>query len=210
MLQTRVSLFLLSAALYAQASAAPILGVTASSPNGSAFGNIANIVNGVGLVGGQLPTSLHSESGLATAWQAAGSGANSEINFDLGSVYALSGMAVWNTNGAFAGRGINALQVFFSLDNLTWTLITGSPSNFAQRTETGNIAAESFAWTPVTARYVRFDVGSTYNTNGAALNEVLFDGTQVVPELDGSAALAPLSLMWLGLLSLQRRRAKIG
>ena len=45
---------------------------------------------------------------------------------------------------------------------------------------------------------MRFEVLNTYDTNGSLVNEVLFDGTQVVPELD---------LICLGLLSVKRRRA---
>lgn len=197
--------FVLSAALFAQASAAPILGVTASSPNSNAAGVPANVVNGTGLIGGIQPTSQHNQSGSNTAWLSAASAANSELNFDLGDLYSLSGMAFWNANGSFAGRGIRTLQVLASVDGVIYTAIPGGPTTFAQ-VPTAPSSAEMFSWAPVFARFVRFDVLTTYDTNGALVNEVLFDGTLVVPELDSSTALMPLSLMCLGLLSLKRRR----
>lgn len=195
----------LSAALFAQASAAPILGVTASSPNGNSGGVPANVVNGSGLIGGLLPTSQHSQSGTNNAWLSAANAANSQLDFDLGGLYSLSGMAFWNANGAFVGRGIQTLQVLASTDGLSYSVIAGSPGSFAQ-VPTAPSSAEIFSWTPVLARFVRFDVITTYNGNGSLVNEVLFDGTEIVPELNGSTALMPLSMILLGLLSLKRHR----
>lgn len=196
----------LSAALLTQASAAPILGVTATSPNTNAGGVPANVVNGTGLTGGFLPTSLHSQSGSNTAWLSGANAADSQLDFALGDLYSLSGMAFWNANGAFSSRGIATLQVLTSLDGLIYTAIAGGPTTIAQ-VPAAPSPAEIFTWTPVVARFVRFDVLTTYNTNGSLVNEVLFDGTQVVPELDSTTALTPLSLICLGLLSLKRRRA---
>jgi hypothetical protein len=201
----RILQFGLAAALFAQASAAPILGVTASSPNGNAGGVPANVVNGTGLTGGILPTSQHSQSGTNTAWLSSANAANSQLDFDLGDLYSLSGMAFWNANGSFAGRGIQTLQILSSLDGLTYSLISGSPTILAQ-VPTAPSSAETFSWTPVAARFVRFDVVTTYNGNGALVNEVLFDGDKIVPELDGSTALIPFTTMCLALLSLKRRK----
>ena len=196
----------LLAALFSQASAAPILGVTASTPNGTAAGTIANVVNGTGLIGGILPTSEHTQSGTNTAWLSSATAANSQLDFDLGDLYLLSGMAFWNANGSFAGRGIQTLQILSSVDGLSYSLIAGSPITFAQPLNVPSLP-EVFSWSPVLARFVRFDVATTYNASGALVNEVLFDGSQIVPELDSTSALMPLSLMCLGLLSLKRRRA---
>lgn len=205
MIRSKLLAFAFATALFGQATAVPIVGVVASTPNGTAGGTIANVVNGTGLTGGQLPSSLHAQSGTNTAWLSSATGANSQLDFDLGDLYALAGMAFWNANGAFAGRGINAVQILSSTDGVNYTTIPGSPSAFAQ-VPTEPSPAEIFSWSPVVARFVRFDVGSTFNTNGALVNEVLFDGTLPVPELDGTTALAPLSLMCFGLLTLKRRR----
>lgn len=206
MILSKLTRVTLSAALFYQASAAPILGVTASTPNSTAAGDPANVVNGTGLIGGIQPTSQHTQSGTNTAWLSGASAAASQLDFDLGDSYMLGGMAFWNANGAFAARGINGVQVLSSLDGVTYNAIAGSPTSFAQ-VPTAPSSAEIFSWTPVLARFVRFDVLTTYNGNGALVNEVLFDGTQVVPELDGSTALMPLSLLCLALLSRQRRRS---
>lgn len=197
--------FVLSAALFAQASAAPILGVTATSPNTNLGGVPANVVNGSGLIGGILPTSQHSQSGTNTAWLSGASAANTQLDFDLGDLYSLSGLAFWNANGDFVSRGISTLQILSSVDGLTYSLISGSPTTFAQ-VPTAPSSAEIFSWAPVAARFVRFDVATTYNGNGALVNEVLFDGEKIVPELDGSTALVPFTTMCLALLSLKRRR----
>lgn len=205
MILSKFTRFAVAAALFYQASAAPILGVTASSPNPSAGGVPANVVNGTGLSGGILPTSQHSQSGTNTAWLSGSSAASSQLDFDLGDLYLLAGMAFWNANGAFASRGINGVQVLSSLDGVAYTAIAGGPTSFAQ-VPTAPSSAQIFNWTPVLARFVRFDVVTTYDGNGSLVNEVLFDGTQVVPELDGSTALMPFTLICLGLLSRQRRR----
>lgn len=203
----RILQFVLSIALFAQASAAPILGVTASSPNSNAAGVPANVVNGTGLIGGISPTAQHNQSGSNTAWLSSASAANSQLDFDLGDLYSLSGMAFWNANGDFASRGIQTLQILSSLDGLTYSLISGSPTTFAQ-VPTAPSSAEIFSWTPVVARFVRFDVATTFYGNGALVNEVLFDGDKIVPELDGSTALIPFTTMCLALLSLKRRRKR--
>lgn len=205
MIYSKLLKFVLLAAVFSQASAAPILGVTASTPNGTAAGTIDNVVNGTGLIGGIQPTSLHSQSGTNTAWLSSATGANSQLDFDLGDLYSLSGMAFWNANGSFVGRGIQTVQILSSVDGLVYSVIAGSPTAFAQ-VPAAPSPAEIFSWTPVVARFVRFDVGSTFDTNGSLVNEVLFDGSAVAPELDSSTALMPLSLMCLGLLSLKRRR----
>ncbi len=204
MIYPKLLAFVFATALFGQAAAVPILGVTASTPS-TAAGDIANVVNGTGLSGGQLPSSLHAQSGTNTAWLSGATGANSQLDFDLGDLYALAGMAVWNANGSFSSRGINTVQILFSTDGVNYNTIPGSPTAFAQMPVAPS-APEIFSWSPLVARFVRFDVGSTFDTNGALVNEVLFDGTLPVPELDGTTALAPLSLMCFGLLTLKRRR----
>jgi hypothetical protein len=105
------------------------------------------------------------------------------IIFDLGGMYDLDGMAVWNFNG-FNQTGVKDLNIFGSTDGINFTLIGGAPTHFAIGANSAAEAAELFAFTR-TASFVRFDVLSTYGVSDFGLSEVMFTGSRSVPEPSG-------------------------
>jgi len=107
------------------------------------------------------------------------------ITFDLGGLYDLDGMAIWNFNG-FNLVGVKDVSIFASTDGINFTPIDGAPTQFAIGANAAPEAAELFSFTR-TASFVRFDVLSAYGNFDFGLSEVMFTGSAVVPEPSGVA-----------------------
>jgi hypothetical protein len=177
--------------------AAPIMGVIASTPvpPGGAS-DISHIVDGSGLFdpGTGLPiyttAALHGRAGADTTFVSGGAMpvTSGVITFDLGGLYALDGMAIWNFNG-FNLTGVKDVNILGSTDGTNFTLIAGSPNQFAIGANAAAEPAELFSFSR-TASFVRFDVLSTYGVADFGLSEVMFTGSAVVPEPSGSALAA--------------------
>ncbi|MBT9582730.1 hypothetical protein IV102_05235 [bacterium] len=186
------------------AAGAPILGVTASTTNGTNAGNILNTANGSGLNGGQLPTSTHNAPVVANCWQTDVATGTINLTFALNGLFDVSGMAVWNANGTFgqSSRGIRGVTVLSSVGGLIFNPILGAPAVFSQGPASAPSSAEVFAWTPVTATHVRFLVSSNYGSPLTLFNEALFDGSRpaAAPEVNRDGALVPLFMVCLVLL----------
>lgn len=193
-------------------SAAPILGVTASSATPTTFGATSNLVDGTGLIGGQLASSLHAQSVPANAWQSFVAPSTVELTFDLHGLYDVFGMAVWNASGVVNRvQGIRSLTVSSSTDGVSFVPIVGAPALLAQGAVAGSSAASGLhSWAPVSATHLRFSVGSNFGSVGAdgiIFNEVLFDGLSTAPEVDPGQSWLPLAAL-VGLLMVvgDRRR----
>jgi len=177
--------------------AAPIMGVIASTPvpPGGAS-DISHIVDGSGLFdpGTGLPVyttaALHGRAGADTTFVSGGTEpvTSGIITFDLGGLYALDGMAIWNFNG-FNLTGVKDVNILGSTDGTNFTLIAGAPTQFAIGANAAAEPAELFSFSR-TASFVRFDVLSTYGVADFGLSEVMFTGSTVVPEPSGSALAA--------------------
>jgi hypothetical protein len=192
--------------------AEPIVGVTASTlvPAGGAS-DIAHIVDGSGLFDPStlLPAyttgALHGRAFADSTFVSGGAVpvTSGSITFDLGGLYALDGMAVWNFNG-FNQTGVKDLNIFASTDGVNFTLVVGAPSQFAIGANAAAEPAELFSFSR-TASFVRFDVLSAYGNFDFGLSEVMFTGSPSVPEPSG-LALAANGTALLALL--RRHRAK--
>jgi len=204
---------LLSALLSASClQAAPIVGVIASTdvPPGGAT-DITHIVDGSGLFdpGTGLPIyatgAMHGRAAADSTFVSGGAVpvTSGTITFNLGGLYALDGMAVWNFNG-FNLVGVKDVIVLGSTDGINFTTIAGVPTQFAIGANAAAEPAELFSFSR-TASFVRFDVLSAYGNFDFGLNEVMFTGTPVVPEPSGVAL--SLSGMVI-LLARVRRRPK--
>jgi hypothetical protein len=169
--------------------AAPIVGVTASTdvPPGAAS-DISHIVDGSGLfdpVTG-LPIyatgAMHGRAAADSTFVSGGAVpvTSGSITFDLGGLYALDGMAVWNFNG-FNLTGVKDVIVLGSTDGINFTTIAGAPTQFAIGANAAAEPAELFSFSR-TASFVRLDVLSTYGSFDFGLSEVMFTGSPVVPE----------------------------
>jgi len=169
--------------------AEPIAGVTASTPIEPGGGSdISNIVDGSGLFdpGTGLPIyttgAMHGRAGADSTFVSGGAVpvTSGSITFDLGGLYALDGMAVWNFNG-FNLVGVKDVNILASIDGINFTLVEGAPTQFAIGANAAAEPAELFAFSR-TASFVRLDVLSNYGTFDFGLSEVMFTGSPVVPE----------------------------
>ncbi len=145
--------------------------------------------------------------GAGLAWHSDGveSPADVFITYDLGGVFDLNAVLVWNFNNAFSGgpetgRGFNQYDLLVSSDNVNFTqIVTDGNLLEASGTDAETAQVINVAGNANGVRYVRIEADSNFGTAGpwTGLSEVRFD---VVPE-PGS-----LALLALGGLTLLRRR----
>jgi hypothetical protein len=175
-------------------AAAPIMGVTvtASVPAGGAS-DIFHIVDGSGLfdpaTGLPIYTTgaTHGRAGADSSFVSGGAVpvTSGSILFDLGGLYALDGMAIWNFNG-FNQDGVKDVIILGSTDGINFTVINGAPTQLTIGANGAAEVAELFSFSR-TASFVEFSVLSTYGNFDFGLSEVMFTGTKVVPEPSGVA-----------------------
>jgi hypothetical protein len=192
--------------------AAPIMGVIAATPvpPGGAS-DISHIVDGSGLFDPGTGLAIYTTGamhGRAAADSTFVSGGavpvtSGSITFDLGGLYDLDGMAIWNFNG-FNQDGVKDVIVLGSTDGINFTPIDGAPTHFAIGADSAAEAAELFSLSR-TASFVRLDVLSAYANFDFGLSEVMFTGSAVVPE--PSCCALSFSGMVTLLARARRRRA---
>ncbi|MBK6511097.1 MAG: PEP-CTERM sorting domain-containing protein [Haliea sp.] len=189
------------ATISALANAMPITGVTVttsySSP--SPFGSvIESIVDGSGL-SSYTTGAIHEVPSSSNSWATAGF-PGGFFTFDLGDVYNVDGMAVWN----FTSIGFNAVTIRSSIDFGSFSSIPGAPTNFAIGVA-GPAPAEIFNFT-TTARYISIKVTSIHGSTLPALglSEVMFTGTKP----SEAPVPATLALLGVGLSGLAWSRRK--
>lgn len=185
--------------------------VSSSSEISAPFDRIDDhLVDGSGLVAGG-----HDGTPDGTMWLSEGTccGGTEDfdpwVQFDLGAVYTIESIHVWNYNEATGGnlteRGVNAVSVQYGTTTALGLTVPGI-SNFAQAPEpvTNDYAGEVFdSFAPFNARYIKFDIDSNYGDGNQfyGLSEVQFEGT-LVPE---PSSLALLALAGLGFVRRKRR-----
>ncbi len=173
--------------------------------------NPINLVNGSGLTVTGDPTATHGTHGSSwDQWHAgAGQGIGGAapvvddqvLTFDLGQLYDLSTIYIWQHNqpGNF-GRGVNQFDLFYSADGVTYTAYANN-LNLAI-SPGGNISAQAFAFSQTNVRYVQIAIDSAHSglaNDYVGLAEVMFEA---VPE-PGSVAF--LALAGAG-IAVRRRR----
>lgn len=153
-----------------------------------------NVINGSGMNGG-----LH-DGNYNNMWMTDLGIQSATLTFDLGNVFTLSGVNLWNYNADFGlNRGVRDFAVSLSLDGINYSQALSATLNMG----TGlALAAQTFALNGA-ARYVRLDVLNNYGDQWSAvgLSEVNFTA---VPEPAGLGLLG-VGLVGLGLA--RRRRA---
>jgi hypothetical protein len=198
---------LLALAFATPARAGFITGVTASTNMGSSQGlDIAHIVDGSGLSSLSL-TATHAFADLGNAWASSDLVVTGQVNFDLHGTYTLLGMSVWNYN--FDNRfGVQGVSVSTSTDGVTFTPLAGGPTTFSQGAFRASEGPQRFAFGPVTAAFVRFDISSNYSAGRhTGLSEVAFDGTAVTTGAPAPPTLL-LGLVGAGVTSVARLRRR--
>jgi uncharacterized protein YycO len=149
----------------------PITGVTATASSAQTGMGPEKTVDGSGLTGdlhGTDPSSMWLSDGALPNW----------IQYDLGQVYKLHEMQVWNSNQmieSFLGFGARQVTVETSLDNAAWTPVADVPE-FAQAPGAADYAANTTVSLDVEARYVRLTIESTWGglAPQCGLSEVQF------------------------------------
>jgi len=180
----------LSCALAALAIATPAAALTVTPVGVTAsdtfpfFGQYKaeNLINDSGLTDG-----LH-DANYANMWMTDLSVDEATLVFDLGGIYALSSLQVWNYNfgveefASTLDRAANAFTLAISSDGVNFTQVLAG--NFSRGTG-GPLAAETFAFTGE-ARYVQLNLDGnhqrypeTYGYSPIGLSEVKFGA---VPE----------------------------
>ncbi len=155
--------------------------VTASSTD-TEGASTANTVNGSGLSGNAHSTAFEA------AWTSNGDagnppapnpnparGSGNWISYDLGHLYTLGLLHVWNGNEV-PGRGLNSVTIDYSQDGINWTEL-GSGFNFTQATGTASYTGTDEAdFGGVCTRYVVITINSNHGDSFAnAVSEVRFN-----------------------------------
>ena len=118
--------------------------------------------NGVGLASYPSLTANHASSDSNNCFVA--NETTGSIDFNLGGLFNIDGIALWNINeGGPPSGGVNGVNFYYSLDGLTYTLIPGGPTTVAQVNITP-APAQTFSFASVSAAYIRMTVLSNFGT----------------------------------------------
>ncbi len=163
--------------------------ISATTTLSAQFGSsLDNTINGVGLDAFPSLDATHGMTSPGNSFLAINEAGS--IDFDLGGSYSVEGLSFWNENAPGPGQtGIQEVVVSSSEDGVTYAPITGSPTLFAQVAGSTS-PAEMFAFTAVTASFIRFDVVSNYGDPGGlvAFAEVAFIGDPLLGVTDNILA----------------------
>jgi hypothetical protein len=142
-------------------------GVVASSPDMGTCcsGGFPAMVDGSGLA--SLSTTALHDCNDTTMWKSNTPITTGELDFDLGAVFALNQIAVWNSAQVSGERGVKDVTIETSVDGVTFAALPGAPTQFAKQTSCPS-PAEIFEFNPVAARYVRFNITSSWTTGLAS------------------------------------------
>ncbi len=155
-----------------------------------------NIINGNGLDTSVDPA-CHSNAPVDSYyWETQPWLGSAVIAFDLGGVYELGAIHVWNfnyvdQNGSYTGRGAKDVDILTSLDGSEWT--SRGVHVFDIATGTADYTGQRISFeTPLRGtRYVKFDIRNYYGGGDSAghvgLSEVRF--LEAVPEPGSIAVL---------------------
>ncbi|NQX84962.1 MAG: T9SS type A sorting domain-containing protein [Flavobacteriaceae bacterium] len=97
------------------------------------------------------------------------------IDFDLGGIYDIDGIAFWNQNlgGPFTNMGVNSVTFLSSMDGVSYTEIPGAPTNFAE-VMVGLAPPEVFNFTAVNAAFIRMVINSNHGGDNTGFAEIAF------------------------------------
>ncbi len=139
----------------------------------------------------------HAESGLDTHFLSQIS-TTGFVDFDLGQVYALSSIAVWNWQISQGGVGVTNIEVLRSTDAAFTAPV--SVGNFGFSINGSALAQLDQFSAPVSTRYVRINLSNTTGTGQIGFGELAFGA---VPE---PSSFILFSLGMFGLAARRRQR----
>ncbi len=173
----------------------PPQNVTSSSEIGGGFNRQDDfIVDGSGLSGGQHTATVQPNMWLSTGTAFGGIDPDPWVLFDLGAVYTVSAIQVWNYNESpptLTGRGVNSVTIEYGATPALGAVVPGITS-FDEASGLSNYTGQRFdSFSPFVARYIKFDINSNHGGDNQfyGLSEVQFEGLQRTIELSGSTFL---------------------
>jgi hypothetical protein len=146
---------------------------------------------------------LHTAGG-GTSWFTPLNVTSATIVYDLGDVYAIDRLALWNEEFS----GIGSLDISTSLDNITFGTVASGLIPVDPPVSSSK-PAEVFSFGLHTARYIQFDVGNCPQSNGGnpltnnrcSIDEVAFSAVVPIP-----AAIWLFGSGLLGLIGVARHK----
>lgn len=192
-----------------QAFADRIAGVTATTTMGSAGGtSLSNTVNGAGLSVLSL-TAIHEATSPPNSWISAPGFVTGTVTFALGGTFQVDSFSFWNQNAGGPGlngiTGIQRVEVLTSTDGVSFVLLAGGPSLFAQ-VPVAPAPPQIFTFAPVTATHFRFNILSNYgDTAETGFAEIGFNSVSA-PEPATLGLL--ISGLITGMLGVRRLRSQ--
>lgn len=173
----------------------PPQNVSSSSEIGGGFNRQDDfIVDGSGLSGGQHTATVQPNMWLSTGTAFGGVDPDPWVLFDLGAVYTISAIHVWNYNESppdLTARGVNSVTIQYGATPALGSVVPGI-TRFDKASGSSNYTGQRFdAFSPFAARYIKFDINSNHGGDNQfyGLSEVQFEGLQRTVELSGSSFL---------------------
>jgi len=170
----------------AQSAMIDIADVTASSEIGGNFDRLDDyLIDGSGLTDGAHTNSVEGTMWLSTGTDFGGEDTDPSVTFDLGEVYLVDRIHVWNYNEVnLPARGVNAVSIEYGITPALGSTLAGI-TNFTQAPGEEGYTGEVFdSFTPFEARYIKFDINSHHGGDNEfyGLSEVQFFGGTPPPE----------------------------
>jgi hypothetical protein len=161
--------------------------------------NVNNLINESGLTG------MVHDTDFNNMWLSNGGRATTSLIFDMGKMIDLAGAYVWQYDASccVAGRGVASFNILASSDGVSFSAVT--PATMALQGNGSDPITAEFIPFHKAARYVKFDIASSFGSAYAGLSEVKFEqGMQMAAAQGGAAIPEPrvIGLLALSLLSM--------
>lgn len=132
---------------------------------------------------------------------------SAQVDYNLGSIYNIDKLALWNEEGA----GIGAFDIFTSNDNVTFNLLLAGLMPISNPLNS-SYSAQVFSFNSTLAQYVRLNITGCPQADkifdGCAIGEVAFSVNDGDVNAVPVPAALPLMASALGIFGIARRRNK--
>jgi hypothetical protein len=153
--------------------ARPIQGIVAQASSSQGGSRPEKTVDGSGLDASDGHSTTNTDM-----WQSAAAAGPHWIQFELGKVYTLHELWVWNSNQVIeplVGFGAKTVKIEYSSDGTTWTALEGVPEFARAPGKPSYVADTKISFAGVQARYVKLTIEKGWGaTPSVGLSEVRF------------------------------------